>query len=96
LLKNRRGFLCRIRNKESKRECCYSTVHVTGFIQSHRVADLSSAQHNYFLATIRLFELSNKSIVEDGQEIIKFSTRHDRNGRITFIELEYVNIKYKY
>ncbi len=84
-LKNRRGFLCRIRNKNSNDvSTSFSTVHITGFIQSHNEGTYS--QHNYFLATIRLFD----NVIKDftNQEIIQYSSRHDKNGKIRLIENE--------
>lgn len=84
-LKNRRGFLCRIRNKNSNDvSTSFSTVHITGFIQSHNEGTYS--QHNYFLATIRLFD----NVIKDfsNQETIQYSSRHDKNGKIRLIENE--------
>ena len=93
-MKNRRGFLCRIRNKNSNLNedlTSFSTVHITGFIQSHN--EEAYSQHNYFLATIRLFD----NVIKDFnyQETMQFSSRHDKIGKIRLIENEYVKKKHK-
>lgn len=62
-------------------------MHITGCIQTHEEEML---KHNYFLATIRLFDNINKDL---NNHEMKFSSRHDKNGLIRLIENEYVFIK---
>ena len=70
-------------------EASYSTVHITGCIQSHQEASDDSPEiHNYFLASVRPFQVTNKAIKDCSKEILMFSTRHDKNGGIRFIENE--------